>query len=429
MEKNMRNIKEIIIEKKILVFALVFVLGIVLVIYFILQPEKTLLVVNEKASKGIIVEYGNTIDTDVEKYVNKELLENKDKKEIKVETNAKNEEGKEYPAVGKYKITITYKKEKVECNVEVKDTVAPTFNNFQSLEFIQGTDFDYNKYVKAEDLSKVEITYDTSTINKAVPGDYSLKMLASDLYNTTEKVLAVKVVAKPTEQQDVKVVEDIENGMVKVIVSDKPKVEASKPVVETKPQTPNQSSNTGFVIELSTPYINQYAYGAPMGCEAASLLQALQAKGYANGVGLRPMLDNMPYTTDGNPYNGFVSSPYIIDDAMVYQSIFPSALTPYGNQYGTCINTSGSSPAQLVEQLKAGNPSVVYVTYNFAYPKWDTYSFGNCTSNMHVMTLIGYNSNTGKYKVMDPAGQGAYWVSKKSFENAYNALRFAITIK
>lgn len=48
---------------------------------------------------------------------------------------------------------------------------------------------------------------------------------------------------------------------------------------------------------------------------------------------------------------------------------------------------------------------------------------------MHVMTLIGYNENTGQYKVMDPAGEGAYWVSKSRFENAYNALRFAITVK
>lgn len=92
----------------------------------------------------------------------------------------------------------------------------------------------------------------------------------------------------------------------------------------------------------------------------------------------------------------------------MHQSIFRSALTPFGNNYGTCVNTSGYSLAQLVEQLKARDPIVVDITYKFMYPKWDTYSFGCCTSNMQVMTLIGYHGNTGQYKVMDPAGEGAY---------------------
>lgn len=166
-----------------------------------------------------------------------------------------------------------------------------------------------------------------------------------------------------------------------------------------------------------------------MGCEGASLLQALQGKGYAKGVGLKSFLDHMPYTDDGNPHHGFVSSPYIEEPSDdVFQSIFPSALTPYGNQYGKCKNMSGSDVSQLVKELKDGNPSVVYVTYQFKSPRFNQYSFGKSVTNMHVMILIGYNENNGQYKVMDPAGSGTYWVSASSFEKAYSALRYAITV-
>lgn len=415
--------------KKLGIISVVVVIVVVMAaIYFMMQPSKTYLVVKQK---DWVVEYGNTLDTKLETYLDFKELDVSDKEDVlkhaKIGVDVKNEENKEYPAVGKYTVRIRYKEEVVESKIEVKDTIAPEFNSFQSVEFLQGTDFDYNKYVQATDLSGATIEYALDTVNKDEPGEYTVKMVASDPYqNKTEKLLSVKVIALPNENQEAKVIEDLENGAIYVEIKEKP-----KPVETPKPQVPNTpvSQPTGKVIEIQTPYINQYAYGAPMGCEGASLLQALQAKGYASGVSLKTILDTMPYTSDGNPHHGFVSSPYIVDDAMVYQSIFPSALTPFGSQYGTCVNTSGYTPAQLVEQLRAGNPSVVYVTYKFAYPKWDTYSFGKCTSNMHVMTLVGYNENTGQYKVMDPAGQGGYWISKSKFENAYNALRFSITVK
>ncbi|MFV0393800.1 MAG: C39 family peptidase [Coprobacillaceae bacterium] len=211
------------------------------------------------------------------------------------------------------------------------------------------------------------------------------------------------------------------------------RMEAIEIKLVSKGMTPPTSTGTKpFVqkVELNVPYINQYAYGAPMGCEGAALLQSLQGKGYATNVGYKTFLNNMPYATDNNPYNGFVGSPYTVSNQNIYQSIFPTALAPYGNRYGTSINTTGYTANQLVDELYAGNTSVVYVTYNFQNPKYNNYFFGQAVDNMHVMTLTGYNPATDQFRVMDPAGLGSYWVNGASFRQALNASgRKSIVVK
>lgn len=52
----------------------------------------------------------------------------------------------------------------------------------------------------------------------------------------------------------------------------------------------------------------------------------------------------------------------------------------------------------------------------------------NMVDNMHVVVLTGYSSN-GSYHITDPAGRGKYWVSKSQFENAYNALKWAVVVR
>lgn len=429
-----------------IVLCLVVVIFCISCIYAFTRPKKPLLVLKDDMHQQVI-EYGEKITLKLEDYLDLSTLLEEEKTDVLKNTvmqaNISNEEGKDYPAVGEYPILIDYKEESVESQLIVKDTVAPVFNNMSAFEFVVDEEFDYSQYIKANDLSSVTIDYQTQQVNSHKVGSYTAKVIATDSYShQTEKEILVKVIAKPTSDQEAKTIVDEEKGTVKVQITNKekketevkktetPKQEAPKqevPKTETPATKPEETPKE--VIELSVPYINQYAYNAPMGCEGAALLQALQGKGYATGVNLKTFLDQMPYTQDGNPHHGYVSSPYIEDSkADVFQSIFPLALTPYGNQYGTCQNMTGATPSQLVKQLKAGHPSVVYVTYKFKAPKWSTFSFGKCVENMHVMTLIGYDENTGKYKVMDPAGLGSYWVSKNSFEKAYNALRYAITV-
>ena len=201
----------------------------------------------------------------------------------------------------------------------------------------------------------------------------------------------------------------------------------SKPSKQTIAKKTSTPAKTQYLV--SVPFINQAAEGAPNGCEVASLLQALKGKGQATNVSYHYMLDHMPYTKDGNPYHGFVDSPYNHYKKDCFQSIFPSALVPYGKKFGNVSNTSGYSTDQLINELKNGNPSVVYVTFNFKTPRWKKYHFGNIVDNMHVMTLTGYDTKSGKFRVMDPYKKGSCWVSSSVFKRSYNALKWAITVR
>lgn len=192
-------------------------------------------------------------------------------------------------------------------------------------------------------------------------------------------------------------------------------------------ENPKITLNVPFVSQLTPTY-------APMGCEGASLLMGLQYKGYTN-VSLKTFLDNMPKNSN-NPFEAFASSPYKIVDG-VYQSIFTKALASYGKIYsGKVADATGFSTVQLKAEIKQGNPVVVYVTNNFATPVWGIYYMGNAgyvrtVDNMHVMTLIGYDEQTGDYLVNDPNSyaKSQYWVTKEKFEKAYNALNYAVVVR
>ncbi|WP_312649269.1 SH3 domain-containing protein [Proteiniclasticum sp.] len=188
---------------------------------------------------------------------------------------------------------------------------------------------------------------------------------------------------------------------------------------------------------ISIPYVNQYApVYAPMGCEGASLLMALQFKG-STSEGLKSFLEKMPMT-ERNPYTGFASTPFAVVQGTpeIFQSIFPEALTAYGRNYSANVtDISGSTTEQLKAEIDKGNPVVVYVTTrNYETPKWKVYDMGeagmvNIVDNMHVMVLTGYNSD-GSYHVTDPASsRKTYWVTREKFEASYNALKWAVVVK
>lgn len=195
---------------------------------------------------------------------------------------------------------------------------------------------------------------------------------------------------------------------------------------------------SGYIQKvIGIPYVNQYSpVYAPMGCEGASLLMALRYKGYTS-LDLKAFLDAMP-KTERDPFNGFASTPFKIVSGVpeIFQSIFPAALTAFGNRYsGNVADGSGYTTAQLKAEIDKGNPVVVYVTTrNYETPVWKVYDMGpsgsvNIVDNMHVMVLTGYNSD-GEYHVTDPASsRNTYWVSQVKFETSYNALRWAVVVR
>ena len=182
------------------------------------------------------------------------------------------------------------------------------------------------------------------------------------------------------------------------------------------------------VYELNVPYYNQYDAGTPMGCEAASLLQALHYKDCAKEYDLKSFLKVMPYSKNDNPYEGYSGTPYEYLPYPTYQSIFPKPLTQWANQYGEAEDLSGKSETELQNEIKAGNPVIVYMSYNFEEPEWNEYPWGIGMDNMHVMTLCGYDGVNDKYQVCDPV-KGKYWVKATTFTKSYNYLKWAVVVR
>ncbi|MES5863286.1 C39 family peptidase [Lacticaseibacillus paracasei] len=175
---------------------------------------------------------------------------------------------------------------------------------------------------------------------------------------------------------------------------------------------------------LGVSFISQEAAGAPEGCEAASALEALHYKGHASGMSLASFLRTMPIASNGNPYQGFGGTPYAVVDG-VYQSIFPSAFTPWVAGFGGASNISGSSLDGIISQIAAGNPVVAWVTLNYQGPQWHHYDWGNGIDNAHVVTVDGYNGDS--MHIVDPEN-GTYWISKGAFNAAYSYMKFAVAI-
>lgn len=185
---------------------------------------------------------------------------------------------------------------------------------------------------------------------------------------------------------------------------------------------PGQTANTTKVLGAS--FISQEAAGASMGCEAAASLQALQVKGYARNYDLKSFLKTMPIAANGNPYQGFGGTPYSVVSG-VYQSIFPSALTPWKNRFGSAIDISGSNLDEIINQVSAGYPVIAWVTLNYQAPQWHQYNWGSGIDNAHVVTVDGYSNDS--LHIVDPEN-GVYWVNKTTFTAAYNYMKFAVAV-
>lgn len=181
------------------------VIGIVIVvivggIYYLTREEKIELSLKNK--KEILVEYGNTVQ-----YSFDDLIQTKDidrdklkeiKKETKITDNLKNEDQKDYPAIGNYTINIKYQDQKLKKKVIVKDTTAPVFNEINEVSFEEGTEnYDFNQEIKATDLSNIDLQYDLSSLDINKAGDYQIKVFAKDSSgNQAEKEITVHVKEK-----------------------------------------------------------------------------------------------------------------------------------------------------------------------------------------------------------------------------------------
>lgn len=202
----MNKLKEISKIKIIGILIILISLAIGSIYYFNQEKELTLCFKNDK---NITIEYGKTVDMnfddfiDIKDYSKEEIK--KLKEETEISTNIENEEGKEYPAIGKYVIQFKYQDQKINKKVIVKDTTKPVFNDTNEISLTTGTqNYDYSSTVEATDLSPIEIHFDASNVHVEKAGDYKLIATAKDTSGNTEtKEITVHIKNKTVSSSNV----------------------------------------------------------------------------------------------------------------------------------------------------------------------------------------------------------------------------------
>lgn len=164
----------------------------------------------ELKKNKVNVEYGTTYTPKFKDIVKD--YKDFDKDDLEIINKIPNEKDKTYPAVGKYSITVKYKKKSLKQTVIVKDTKAPEVVVPTDIEMLQGTDlstFDFKSLMNVSDLSEISIDVDTSKINMNIPGQYDINVTVKDKYNNaTKKTGKVTVVAKPVISSNEEVVHE-----------------------------------------------------------------------------------------------------------------------------------------------------------------------------------------------------------------------------
>lgn len=197
----MNRVKGFILRnsKKIIVICSIVIVIFVVLVYYLTHNKSISLVLNKEE---IVVEYGEVVKLEPEIYVNFDKIskEKKDEilKEIKVTSDIPNEEGKEYPSLGKYAVVINYQQQTLKKQVVIKDSKAPVFNDINEITFEEGSSYNYGDVIQASDLQEITYSFDDGQVKSDVPGEYTMNAIAKDgSGNQTEKEIKITVTAKP----------------------------------------------------------------------------------------------------------------------------------------------------------------------------------------------------------------------------------------
>ena len=203
----------------------------------------------------VTVEYGTQYKPELKDIVKD--YKDFDKKSLQLINKIPNEKDKTYPAVGKYTITVKYKKNSLKQSVIVKDTKAPEVGVPADIEILQGTDlatFDFKSLMNVSDASETTIDVDTSKVDVNTPAQYDINVTVTDKHgNKTVKAGKVTITAKPEISDDEQVVQEtvknsdgtaaVRNSVQKKSQSSGKKVVSNSSNVTRKSSTSSQSSS------------------------------------------------------------------------------------------------------------------------------------------------------------------------------------------
>lgn len=189
------------------IVSIVIVLAIIISSCFIWQNQNIKLVSNTKT-----IEYGEIYTPNL-----KDFVEEKNIKNYSIDGNIPNEEGKEYPAIGEYKLTVKKNKKSEEVTVKVKDTVAPAFAEDIVTTISTTLNTPLNDVTaqykdKVTDLDDVKVTVNSANVNYGVVGEYKSELIATDESgNTSKKQITVTVTENNGTENPETVTETSEN--------------------------------------------------------------------------------------------------------------------------------------------------------------------------------------------------------------------------
>lgn len=203
----------------------------------------------------VTVEYGTQYKPELKDIVKD--YKDFDKKSLQLINKIPNEKDKTYPAVGKYTITVKYKKKSLKQSVIVKDTKAPEVAVPADIEVLQGTDlatFDFKSLMNVSDASETTIDVDISKVDVNTPAQYDINVTVTDKHgNKTVKAGKVTITAKPEISDDEQVVQEtvknsdgttaVRNSVQKKSQSSGKKVVSNSSNVTRKSSTSSQSSS------------------------------------------------------------------------------------------------------------------------------------------------------------------------------------------
>lgn len=203
----------------------------------------------------VTVEYGTQYKPELKDIVKD--YKDFDKKSLQLINKIPNEKDKTYPAVGKYTITVKYKKNSLKQSVIVKDTKAPEVAVPADIEILQGTDlatFDFKSLMNVSDASETTIDVDTSKVDVNTPAQYDINVTVTDKHgNKAVKAGRVTVIAKPEIGDDEQVVQEtvknsdgttaVRNSVQKKSQSSGKKVVSNSSNVTRKSTTSSQSAS------------------------------------------------------------------------------------------------------------------------------------------------------------------------------------------
>lgn len=244
-------------NKKIIIVVILFIalLACSMYVCYCLQQQANW---DVKSSK-VTIEYGENYQPALDNLVDLKKYSFITPENTQISSNVKNEDNKEYTAIGEYKVKLLHKgtikifgitknyEDEKDVAVVVKDTTAPTIESPETIEMLVGEPLDMSKYVylfKVTDLSETkELQLNADDVNNNLVGNYTIVATVEDIYGN-----------KQTCKVPCSVIEDPYGDIVPVSTTEPTTVQATQTTTTTttQPETTKKVTTTAKKQTVTT---------------------------------------------------------------------------------------------------------------------------------------------------------------------------------